>query len=414
MITAAILVGAIVAIWITVTLLQRHTHQARDLERLEPLDDMNKLCDAAATIASPEDLHDLLLRAVQRLFSRGGGTLFHVGLRERRWHAVADPKATSCEIRPEHLAAVERLAAMDPILGREHLDEIADLEPDVFLTVPVRTRLIVCFATTGLGNLADDELVYIEYLRGLLIAGAFALESKLAQRTDLAGQVAIASELEAAALTPQTQGKISWFQWAVHVRESSSAHWVCSTYQPSETRTVLLLGQLAASGIAASLLHVAVNVFCEALVSRIGATATPARILQELNRFLWRPTRPIGMSCQVLVFERERRQVTYASAGDFDALRLGSLETAVDLHPQPPLGTAPTANFQSADASLFAKDRFLLWSPGVAGGGQATALSRHADTLRTAHDSTEPPAVMAERVQQALGAGGSVLVVAVS
>jgi serine phosphatase RsbU (regulator of sigma subunit) len=245
-----------------------------------------------------------------------------------------------------------------------------------------------------------------------------AIETSLTQRTSLAGQVAIASELEAAALTPQTQGKISWFSWAVHVRESSSAHWVCSTYQPSETRTFLLLGQLAASGVAASLLHVAVNVFCEALATRIGATATPAQILQELNRFLWRPTRPIGMSCQVLVFDQEQRQVTYASAGDFDMLCLGARAPSTDgralLRTQPPLGTAATSNFQSATVSLRAQERFLLWSPGVAGGGGATAtLSRLDEKVRTL-DAKELPAATAERVQRALGAGGSLLVVTVA
>jgi hypothetical protein len=184
------------------------------------------------------------------------------------------------------------------------------------------------------------------------------------------GELASARLLEEAALAPSVQGTASWADWALRLHGHDGASWFWNTYPLGPGSLLLVLGQPAASGIAGSLLQVAVRGFCDELVGLLAERVTPERMLDDLNRFLWRPTQPIGMACQVVRVDRDRTELTVASAGESHWWWAPSGVSA--RHDQrcggALLGARNTGAYRATRTAMAGPGHLVLYSAGISAG----------------------------------------------
>ena len=378
MIAAIILAVTVFSSWALITLLQRSISQSRGQQAAADIAVLRRLVSDAVQGSSPQALYDCLIECATRVLAAQHLVIFGFS-RSQGWRVVATGSEVDARISRsgrESLSAVAgtgmRCDFADPTRHHElsaseevGLDELARafaIDSIIPLAGRGATPLMVGLKLPQPRPARLEPLLDYFRLSGTAAVSVVAVRAQAGKSTKLADQESIRA-LEESAFADQDDGAADWLDWAAQSQSGDATQWFWSTYSPGEGRVLFVFGQLAASGIAASLLHMSIKSCCDELVSLLPADVEPDQLLAQLNRFLWRPTRPIGMSCHVIAIDREPGGFAIASAGAAIVARLD--DGAVKEHSSqlPLLGTSAFYEPDIHADTIAGGEWVLVWSP---------------------------------------------------
>ena len=137
-------------------------------------------------------------------------------------------------------------------------------------------------------------------------------------------------------------------------------------YELSEGRLLLIAGEIIADGLAASMMSIAVRSCCDTLLHLAGDSIEPYGLLDALNRFLWRETNPVGMSCVAVLFDPVHRRIEHATAGTMTLWHMQwrgeHAEVELCSEPGPLVGSGPQADYLVQRRPVAPGDAFVMLS----------------------------------------------------
>ena len=297
---------------------------------------------------------------------------------------VLGPGLSNVDLEPEewatfvhapwrHAGVLEReslriLGDIDRPAGR--LVRLADsLQVDLFIP-GVERNTLVCVLGIGLARpptTNDDDLIKPWVASFLPICIQRVAARYAAQQEILAREIEQAGTITQALPSEARQGLAGPLEWAVHENPDDilgGGFW--NAYRLSDNRLFFIAGEIDARDLAATMLSVTIRSLCDALFAARGDMVEPGQLLTDLNRFMWRETRPMGMSCLAVLFVPEYRRALYAVAGEMSMVRLrvaGRL-AVTDLLPGegPLVGSKPDTQYAVNLCDMNATDVFFVLS----------------------------------------------------
>src|SRR5262249_25584293 len=136
-----------------------------------------------------------------------------------------------------------------------------------------------------------------------------------AHKLTLENEVDLAGAVQLALVPPVSEGRAGRLTWTGHYRPAGqvgSDFW--SAYDLGNERVLIVIGDVVGTGLAGSMASAVPKSCCDALHAA-GAAGDAGNVLIGLNHALFRPQRPIHMTCFAAVFDARAGQVSYANAG---------------------------------------------------------------------------------------------------
>jgi serine phosphatase RsbU (regulator of sigma subunit) len=221
----------------------------------------------------------------------------------------------------------------------------------------------------GIGRkLSRAERDLLGELRQQVTAAAanVRLHREAAHKLTLEKEVDLASAVQQTLVPASSEGRVGRLVWTGHYRPAGqvgSDFW--SAYDLGNDRVLLVIGDVVGTGLAGSMASAVAKSCCDALHAA-GAAGDVVDVLAALNRALFRPMRPIHMTCFAAVIDARRGNVTYANAGHelpYHASVSGALGVLGGSGPM--LGDGPDARWQRSSRPLAHGDTLLLFTDGL-------------------------------------------------
>jgi hypothetical protein len=386
-VTAAALLplASIVAVWWVVTLVQigaarrRATDVSRTTERL--------LLDALDPIP-PASLYNRLAATAKDSLGARRVVVFAAELRDGQetWTIPFLSSASQTQVMPTAgllTIASEQAVVVPELVARDDRPEVGAVSA---LFTAYQLDVIVWLYRDGvrallvgmrLGPMTPQKRAVLEHWRvcGSAIMQAQTTHGGNSPEVELANEADVARFLASTVLSEPLDAR-SDLDWVVRFYTSDAAPHFLMTYRPTATMTVVVFGRPIATGVAASLVNVAIKSCCDAMMEHLGESVSWQALGQRLNHFLWQPKNPVGVHCHILLIDREAEVVELASAGTSTLFRVpaGEVDPADSLRVTcagQPLGTSIEGTWRVATLSLAAGDGFLACTEGT---GPAPAL----------------------------------------
>ncbi|WP_428269405.1 PP2C family protein-serine/threonine phosphatase [Haliangium sp.] len=241
------------------------------------------------------------------------------------------------------------------------------LRADVLLAWIDRKRLI-CVTAVTFGRRLDERGQTLLQLWHTSLVHACAnhiIERHVEFQRALIHEIEQARTIMDSLPSRAQNGAAGGLAWSIHERPQEvpgSAFW--DVYELSDGCLLIIAGEMIAGGLAAAMLSIAVRSCCDTLYDLAGDELEPYRLLDGLNRFLWRETNPVGMTCIVVRFDPRAGTAEYAVAGPMSMWRVGWQDhhAMVELCPGggPPVGSGPAADYLLEKREIAPGDAFFL------------------------------------------------------
>jgi serine phosphatase RsbU (regulator of sigma subunit) len=129
---------------------------------------------------------------------------------------------------------------------------------------------------------------------------------------------------------------------------------------------LIVIGDVIGTGVAGSMVSAAAKSCCDALAAR-GELVEPGTLLTLLNRALYRPVKPIQMTCFAALFDVQTSVLSWANAGHPVPYMAAAAEERLTVLPGggPMLGDEADARWVTQRRSLVAGDSVLLYTDGI-------------------------------------------------
>jgi serine phosphatase RsbU (regulator of sigma subunit) len=239
---------------------------------------------------------------------------------------------------------------------------------DALLPLQHRDHVIGVVAAGGLGrplDVAERDFLARLHLEAAAVAASTRLFNEAALKLSLEQEVLAARAVQQA-LIPRTSTEcVGGVTIASHYRGVPGAAGHLFAAYDRHGRALMIMGDVASRGVAASMIVAVVKGCCEGMgQDDVGA------LLAVLNRAIYRagPRRP-QMRCLAVLFDGATREVQVASAGaPFPYVvtrREGNVQLGCVVARGPMLGDSPTASYPVAGQTVQPEDSLVLFSPGL-------------------------------------------------
>lgn len=381
-VTAAlpVLLALIVVIAWAVVLVARKKRHAHEGARAGEVDVAFTLfVEQSLELGSLAEVLTAAAEAARRAFGARKVVLFEPGGREGQWDTVVD--GTIVDQVPEaergifgwfkHNASVIAIGDLaEPRYGamRVPLGSLAKRhEADVIVPLVDRGQTLGAIALS-LGRRpgkAERDLLQIYRQEVTAAAANVRLHREAAHKLTLEKEVDLASAVQVALVPPVADGRAGAFTWAGHYRSAGqvgSDFW--SAYDLGHDRVLVVVGDVVGTGLAGSMASAVAKSCCDALVNA-GAAVEPGTLLATLNRALFRPNRPLHMTCFAALFDGRAGKVTWANAGHVLPYHAAAAGLGVLGGAGPMLGDAADVKYQMHTRALAPGDAFVLFTDGL-------------------------------------------------
>jgi serine phosphatase RsbU (regulator of sigma subunit) len=239
---------------------------------------------------------------------------------------------------------------------------------DALLPLLHRDELFGVVAAGGLGrplDAAEREFLVRLHLEASSLAASAQLFNEAALKLSLQQEVVSAEVVQQALQPPTGVDHVGGVTIASHYRGARGAAGHLLTTSERDGRVVIVLGDVAGRGVAASMIVGVAKGCCE------GATMTDVgALLGAINRAIYRPgLRRPEMRCLALSFDPRSREVQVANAGApfpyVVARRDGGAQVGCIVSRGPLLGDLPGATFPVTTQTLRPEDTLVLTTPGL-------------------------------------------------
>jgi serine phosphatase RsbU (regulator of sigma subunit) len=330
-----------------------------------------------------ESLSDVLAaggEAARAAFAAVTVVAFEPGAREAQWDA-ANPGVQALEPVPDadrgvfawfkHNSGVVLLAEIgDARYGamRVPLGNLARrYSIDAIVPLVDRGQTI---GALGLGlprrPTRDERELYDVFRQEVTAAAAnVRLHREAAHKLTLEKEVDLAGAVQLALVPPVSEGRAGKLVWTGHYRPAGqvgSDFW--SAYDLGNERVLIVIGDVVGTGLAGSMASAVAKSCCDALHAA-GAAGDAGNVLIALNRALFRPQRPIHMTCFAAVFDARAHSVSYANAGHVLPYHWSPRGLGVLGGSGPMLGDGPDARYSPTVRPIEPGDVFLLFTDGI-------------------------------------------------
>jgi serine phosphatase RsbU (regulator of sigma subunit) len=239
---------------------------------------------------------------------------------------------------------------------------------DALLPLVHGDQLFGVLAAGGLGrplDPAERDFLTRLHLEATALAASTRLFNEAALKLSLEQEVVSAAAVQKALLPRTGVERIAGITVASHYRSApGSAGHLYAAYEHGG-RALLVLGDVAGRGVAASMIVAVAKGCCEgATVTDVGA------LLAGLNRAIYRPgPRRPQMRCVALLLDPASREVEVASAGGpfpyVVARRDGGVQLGCVVARGPALGDTANATFTVTRRTLRPEETLVVTSPGL-------------------------------------------------
>jgi serine phosphatase RsbU (regulator of sigma subunit) len=191
------------------------------------------------------------------------------------------------------------------------------------------------------------------------------LHREAAHKLTLEKEVDLASAVQRQLVPAVNEGEARGFTFAGHVKASGQAgsdFW--STYEVAGGKLLVVVGDVIGGGLGGSMASAVTKSCADALVA--AGVQDPGTLLTALNRALWRPVKPIQVTCVAALFDPGANRVSWANAGHlmpYVADREGKLGVLAGNGPI--LGDVGDAQFTSWHRDLASGDQVVLYTDGL-------------------------------------------------
>jgi serine phosphatase RsbU (regulator of sigma subunit) len=370
----------VLMLWAVVVLVRRRSRAAAQAGSGTSLA-LTELAERSLDLESLSDVLAASADAAKIALSAKRVVAFEPGAREGAWD-VSEPGVGAIESVPDgargpfawfkHNVApilIEEIGSARYGAMRVPLGELAR-RYQIDVIVPLVDRgLTIGALGLGIGRkLSRAERELLGELRQQVTAAAanVRLHREAAHKLTLEKEVDLASAVQQTLVPATSEGRVGRLAWTGHYRPAGqvgSDFW--SAYDLGGDRVLLVIGDVVGTGLAGSMASAVAKSCCDALHAA-GAADDVGNVLAALNRALFRPTRPIHMTCFAAVIDARRGNVTYANAGHelpYHASRSGNLGVLGGSGPM--LGDGPDARWQKSSRPLAHGDTLLLFTDGI-------------------------------------------------
>lgn len=390
-----VLAALVLAIWIVCLWLRRHMQASSGSREDSAEGALAEFVERSLDLSSFADVVADAALAVSQAFHCSRVVSFEPGAREGAWDAI--------EQGPQGAQALDSVpdTARSVFVWFKHnhdvlvLDEVArsarfgamrvplaDLRQrygiDVLVPLPDRGRVLGALGMTIAHKPSRLERALLSDLRMVVTAAAanVRLHREAAHKLTLEKEVDLASAVQNALLPSVVEGEVGGLTWVGHYRpagQTGSDFW--SSYELEDGRVLVVIGDVIGAGLAASMVSVMAKSCCDSLHAA-KVELTPVGVLSALNRALYRPSRPILMTCFVAIMDARKGVVSYANAGHLlpyqvkgapakpanghGTSRLGVLPGA-----GPMLGDSAEARYTQLERPLGKGDTVFLYTDGL-------------------------------------------------
>ncbi len=197
-------------------------------------------------------------------------------------------------------------------------------------------------------------------------AANLRLHREAAHKLTLEKEVDLASAVQRALVPAVNEASGRGLSWVGHCKpagQAGSDFW-CS-YEVSGGKLLVVVGDVIGTGLAGSMVSAVAKSCCDAFSS--AGTTDPGALLTALNRSLWRPQKPIHMTCVAALFDASGGQVAWANAGHPMPYFAGALEERLGVltGSGPMLGDLQEARYTSSKRAIASGDGVLLYTDGI-------------------------------------------------
>jgi serine phosphatase RsbU (regulator of sigma subunit) len=214
-----------------------------------------------------------------------------------------------------------------------------------------------------------QERELIEHLRVEATAAAanVRLHREAAHKLTLEKEVDLASAVQRTLVPAVSEGGAGGLTWVGHYRpagQAGSDFW-CA-YELGGGRIMMVVGDVIGTGVAGSMVSAAAKSCCDALAAR-GELVEPGTLMTLLNRALYRPVKPIQMTCFAALFDARAGALRWANAGHpvpYIAVA-GEERLSVLTGAGPMLGDEADAQWTTQQRPLGRGDAVLLYTDGL-------------------------------------------------
>ncbi|HEY3353047.1 MAG TPA: GAF domain-containing SpoIIE family protein phosphatase [Polyangia bacterium] len=239
---------------------------------------------------------------------------------------------------------------------------------DALLPLLHRDQLFGVVAAGGLGRPLDEaerDFVTRLHLEAASLAASAQLFNEATLKLSLEHEVVSAEAVQQALLPHTGLERVAGITLASHYRGVPGAAGHLFAAYDRDGRALIVMGDVAGRGVAASMLVAVAKGCCE------GSTlADPGAVLTALNRAIFRPgARRPEMRCLAVLFDPATRAVQVASGGApfpyIVARRDGAVQLGCIVARGPVLGDLPAASFTVTTQTLRPEDTLVLATPGL-------------------------------------------------
>jgi serine phosphatase RsbU (regulator of sigma subunit) len=207
----------------------------------------------------------------------------------------------------------------------------------------------------------------LEHLRIEATAAAanVRLHREAAHKLTLEKEVDLASAVQRTLVPGVQEASAHGLRWVGHCQppgQAGSDFW--ATYELGD-QVLVVVGDVIGSGLAGSMVSAVAKSCCDAFTG--SGMNDPGQLLTALSRALWRPVKPIQMTCVAVRFDARAGQLTWANAGHPMPYLAAAGADKLTVLPGsgPMLGDVADARWQSQARPFAPGDAVLLYTDGV-------------------------------------------------
>jgi serine phosphatase RsbU (regulator of sigma subunit) len=390
-----VLAGLVLGIWIVCLWLRRHFLASSGSREDSAEGALAEFVERSLELTGFTDVVADAVTTVSQAFHCSRVVSFEPGAREGAWDVTEYGPAGTQALEPVPDAGRSvfiwfkhnpDVLLLDEVQGAARFGAmrvpLADLRKrygiDVLVPLPDRGRVLGALGLTIAHRPTRLERALLSDLRMVVTAAAanVRLHREAAHKLTLEKEVDLASAVQNALLPSVVEGEVGGLAWVGHFRpagQTGSDFW--SSYELEEGRVLVVIGDVIGSGLAASMVSVMAKSCCDSLHAA-KVVLSPVSVLSALNRALYRPARPILMTCFVAIVDAAKGVVSYANAGHLlpyqvkgtpakpanghGTSRLGVLPGA-----GPMLGDSPDARYHQLERPLGPGDTLFLYTDGL-------------------------------------------------
>jgi len=169
----------------------------------------------------------------------------------------------------------------------------------------------------------DRELLRIFRLEVTAACANVRLHIEASHLFSLTEEVDMANSIELAMVPESLSGEAGSFRWSGHFSAAGKGGSdFVGIYPLSDTRIMVVIGDAVGYELAGTMVSAVVKSCCEEIMRLAPPNLDPSQLLGMLNVSLFQPNRPALASCLAVLFDTEKKEVSYSNAGHLASYRL--------------------------------------------------------------------------------------------